>query len=105
MDGGEVYFASAAVPDMDRYRSYIAHLNLPRNQEDTLILEVFRMMGNFVDRAFGDDPVQHVHEMRARDEKQIPPVVSSADINPKDDTSLSSAFASPAAGRERKERT
>lgn len=104
MDGGNVYFSSPAAPDLERYRSYIADLNLPREEETELLLVIYRMMGSFVNRAWGDDPVQHVHEIRARDEKAIPPMVSSAQVHQNDPASLSSAFTSPASGKRKKER-
>lgn len=45
-------------PDYDRYRPHMAQFNLSKAEEDDLIHIVFAMMQSFVDRAFGDDPVQ-----------------------------------------------
>ena len=91
-----------AAPDLSRYRAQVAHLS-PESEAD-LLVTIWRIMGNFVDRAFGDDPVQHVNEIRAKDEMRIPSVVSSGNTHPDKEAHLSSAFSSPASGRERKER-
>jgi hypothetical protein len=90
---------------LSKYRDHVAHLDMSEAAKDDLLNVVWRIMGNFVDRAFGDDPVQHVHETRARDEKRIPPVVSSGNKHPDSKARLSSAFTSPASGRGKEERT
>jgi len=54
--GGEPVAALAF--DADRYRHYVAHLNMTPAQEHDVLNAVWRMMRSFVDRAFGDDPVQ-----------------------------------------------
>lgn len=101
----DTYSAEAAASDeIGRYLAYVAHLDMPLSAKIEMISALQRIMSSFVDSAFGDDPIHHVHESHARDEKRIPPVVSSKDTNPETDKSLlSSAFTSPAAGRERKE--
>lgn len=90
--------------DLSRYRSYVAHLGLAPEREDAVLLSVWAMMGGFVDRAFGDDPVQHVHEIRAKDEGHSTVMLGSTKSQTKD-ASLSSAFSKPAAGRRKKERS
>ena len=66
-------------PDLDRYRSYVAHLDMPEAAKDAMMLAVYRMMQSFVDRAFGDDPVQQCGRLEdkkhAKDEPAIMPVV------------------------------
>ena len=91
--------------DLSRYRSHVVHLNLAPEREAELLVTVWHIMENFVDRAFGDDPVQHVHEMRVMDEDGPAVMVGSGNTQsqPYDDR-LSSAFASTAAGRRKKER-
>ena len=44
--------------DLSRYRRHVEHLDLPDEQKDELLLALWRIMESFVDRAFGDDPVQ-----------------------------------------------
>ena len=84
--------------DIESYRVHVAHLGLSAEKETELLVTVWRMMGSFVDRAFGDDPVQHVNEMRSRDETRRSVVVGLDKVQPQtDDASLSSAFSSPAA--------
>jgi len=83
---------ATTAPHLDRYRIHLAHLNMPTERQTALLLALEHILASFVDRAFGDDPVQHVHESVARDEKTIPPVVKSEESNPKqDDTRRSSA--------------
>ena len=96
---------SAAADLMARYLGQIAHLDMPLPAKIEMISALHRIMGNCVDRAFGDDPVQHVHEMRERDEKRIPSVVSSPHTHSDKKARLSSAFTSPASGKRREERT
>lgn len=97
---------SASGLDLSRYREHVAHLDMPDAAKDELLNVVWRIMGNFVDRAFGDDPVQHVNEIRGRREVRHRPVVGLAEVQSKPNTeSLSSAFIPPAAGRGRKERS
>jgi hypothetical protein len=94
-----------AANEMARYLAHIAHLDMPLSAKIEMVSALRLIMASFVDSAFGDDPVQHVHEMRARDEVRQSAVLGSDDTQfQKDDTDLSSAFASPAAGGEKKER-
>jgi hypothetical protein len=46
--------------DLDKYRKHIAHFDLPEDKKSELLRIVWRIMQSFVDRAFGDDPVQQV---------------------------------------------
>lgn len=87
---------------LSKYREHVAHLDMTEAAKEELLNVVWRIMGNFVDRAFGDDPVQHVDGSRVRDARRIPPVVKSD--KPRNSKSvLSSAFRKPAAGRRGKE--
>ncbi|WDR02374.1 hypothetical protein PSQ19_17440 [Devosia algicola] len=94
----------AATEWMAGYLSHIAHLDVPLSAKIEMIAAMRQIMASFIDSAHGDDPIQHVHEMHARDEKRIPAVVSSGNTPPDIKASLSSAFASPASGKRRKER-
>lgn len=92
--------------DFSRYLHHLAHLDLPLEAKIEMLRAVQDIMRSFVDRAFGDDPVQHVNEIRARDEVRRSPVIASEKVQSQtDDADLSSAFASPAADRGRKERS
>jgi hypothetical protein len=51
--------ASSPEPELARYRRHVEHFDLPEAKKDELLRAVWRMMKSFVDRAFGDDPVQH----------------------------------------------
>lgn len=44
--------------DLERYLGHIAHLDLPLEVKINLIRALHEMMRSFVDRAFGEDPVQ-----------------------------------------------
>jgi hypothetical protein len=89
---------------MAEYLSLIAHLSMPLSAKIEMIDALRQVMASFVDSAFGDDPIQHVHEMHARDEKRIPAVVPSGNSIPPTKSGLSSAFSSPARGKRRKDR-
>lgn len=52
-------------PDFDKYRSLVAELDLTDEQKDELIQTLWSIMGSFVDRAFGNDPVQQVTAQEA----------------------------------------
>lgn len=94
-----------AANEMTRYLAHITHLDMPLSAKIEMVSALRLIMASFVDSAFGDDPVQHVHEMRARDEVRQSAVLGSDNTQfQKDDTDLSSAFASPAAGGGKKER-
>lgn len=98
--------AEAAASDhMAAYLGHIAHLDMPLSAKIEMISALRQVMASFIDSAYGDDPVQHVHEMHAADEKQIPAVVSSGNTPENTNARLSSAFASPARGKRGKERS
>lgn len=50
--------AKALAFDPARYRHHLAHLNMSEDAQAELLDVLWRMMGSFVDRAFGDDPTQ-----------------------------------------------
>ncbi|MEX0957589.1 MAG: hypothetical protein WDZ83_20535 [Rhizobiaceae bacterium] len=84
--------------DLDKYRHHVDRFDLPEEQKKELLKAVWRIMQNFVDRAFGDDPVQHcmmlegrphADEARARDSSQAGP--------PKDGTTRAAAGGKSAA--------
>lgn len=107
--------------DLSRYRRHVEHLDLPDAQKDELLLALWRIMESFVDRAFGDDPVQqrgenavsiehggralppHAQETQENDETRVRPVVDSLPStkteNPKD---LADSFRSTSGGGGRK---
>jgi hypothetical protein len=51
--------ASSPEPELARYRRHVDHFDLPEAKKDELLRTIWQMMKSFVDRAFGDDPVQH----------------------------------------------
>ncbi|SMC78003.1 hypothetical protein SAMN05880593_106246 [Rhizobium sp. RU36D] len=89
-----------AVPlsvDLEKYRRHVDHLDMPEDRKTELLLSLYTIMRSFVDRAFGDDPVQqarsHVDETRAKDETGILPVVQFAeDPTTPDKEDLSDTF-------------
>ena len=104
MDHKEPKPTEADAGDMiSNYLGYIAHLDMPLAAKIEMIGALQQIMRSFVDRAFGDDPVQHVHGIYAEGESDAPPVLELKAIQTPD-PSLSSAFRSPAAGRRKKER-
>src|SRR5690606_21479071 len=44
--------------DLEKYRRHVAHLDMPEERKTELLRVIWNIMQNFVDRAFGDDPVQ-----------------------------------------------
>lgn len=97
-----------AAPDLSRYRAHVAHLDLPPDAEAELLRTVWRMMSNFVDRAFGDDPVQRsgrVVDRSLADASASPEkMLRSRSIqNASNERALSGAFQVNAAGKRRKE--
>lgn len=46
-------------PDITKYREYVDRFDINEDQKIALIHTIWNAMGSFVDRAFGDDPVQH----------------------------------------------
>jgi hypothetical protein len=91
--------------DLSRYRSHVAHMGLAPEHEAELLATIWHIMENFVDRAFGDDPVQHVHEMRVMDDGRSKVMLGSDKIQSQTQDRLSSAFVLPAAGGRKKARS
>jgi len=52
-------------PDIEKYRKYVDHFDIPEAQKIEMIHIVWRMMQSFVERAFGDDPVQQCLDLKA----------------------------------------
>lgn len=77
--------SDALAPDLDRYRRHVEHFDLSEAQKTDLLHAVWRIMQSFVDRAFGDDPVQQVRATRERSLRGCPvrPVI---DVPPLVDT-------------------
>ena len=50
--------APSATSDLTQYLDHVAHLDMPVAMKIDLISALHEMMRSFVDRAFGDDPVQ-----------------------------------------------
>jgi len=46
--------------DIDRYRPLLERLDWPEEQKVAALTEVWKIMGSFVDRAFGDAPEQQL---------------------------------------------
>mgnify|MGYP000533662072 CR=1 FL=1 len=50
--------------DLERYRQYVADVDMPESQKDELIGIVANIMAHFVDAAFGETPEQIILEQR-----------------------------------------
>lgn len=48
--------------EIQKYRKHVEKFDLSDQEKDELICVVQSIMQNFVDRAFGDDPVQLCHD-------------------------------------------
>lgn len=100
--------ASDAVFDAEKYRHHVAHIDMPDDRKAELLFAVWQIMQSFVDRAFGDDPVQqvlrvrHVDALSMEDETAGPSVVGSSETHDKQQR-LTSAFRPNAADRRGKE--
>lgn len=86
----------------EKYLAHLAHLDMPLAMKIELIAALQAIMQSFVDRAFGDDPVQQIGRQRAtlagtsdtEDAGGTPPVVDLAPATPMetDDNDLTGAF-------------
>ena len=103
MEGVSLNTLDAAVSEQfAEYLSLIAHMDMPLSAKIEMISALQHLVENFVERAWGDDPVQHVNGIQADDEMIDHVVVGSFEPNT-NDLSLSRAFAPPAARRREKE--
>lgn len=93
-------------PNLDRYRPYVAHLDMPEARKAELLLAVWRIMQNAVDRAFGDDPVQRCLGLEdKRCEKDEPDALPVIDLDKGDaGKTLSDSFHQQVIGDDRKEK-
>ena len=100
--------ASDVVFDAEKYRHHVAHFDMPDDRKAELLFAVWQIMQSFVDRAFGDDPVQlalaarHVDALDEQDESAGPSVVGSSH-NHDNQQGLTNAFRPNAAGARGKE--
>lgn len=87
---------------LEKYLVHLAHLDMPLAMKIELIAALQAIMQNFVDRAFGDDPVQQVAKQRERlegksdadDAVDAPPMVgsSTSTLTETDNNELTGAF-------------
>ncbi|GAA4170809.1 hypothetical protein GCM10023069_29430 [Shinella granuli] len=100
--------ASDVVFDAEKYRHHVAHFDMPDDRKAELLFAVWQIMQSFVDRAFGDDPVQqvlrarHVDSLSIEDESAASSVIGSSETHNKQQR-LTSAFRPNAADRRGKE--
>lgn len=67
-------------PDITKYREYVDRFDINEDQKIALIHTIWNTMGSFVDRAFGDDPVQHcLQSENAKDSGHASRVLESKD--------------------------
>lgn len=59
------------VEGLEKYLAHLAHFDLPLAVKIELIAALQAIMQNFVDRAFGDDPVQQVGKLSGRAEGNL----------------------------------
>lgn len=92
---------------LDRYRQHVRHLGLSEEAETALLTSVRDIMSSFVNRAFDDDPIQHVQAPTGLPLKSASAgedVVSSSPTDPTTKkTSLADAFIPTVAHGQRKE--
>lgn len=61
--------------DIQKYRKHVDNFDLSDQEKDELIRVVQSIMQNFIDRAFGDDPVQLCHNPDNSKDALAKPVV------------------------------
>ena len=70
---------TASTFDPETYRAHVDHFDMDADAKVALLRAVWLIMQSFVDRAFGDDPAQHVRghvdRLTVRDETAASPVV------------------------------
>lgn len=66
-------------PDIEAYRKYVDHFDIPEEQKIEFIHTVWRMMESFVDRAFGEDSVQLSLASKAKNDGQESGTMLSSD--------------------------
>lgn len=52
--------------DLTKYRRHVEHLDLSDREKTELLAALWQIMESFVDRAFGDDPVQQAQQQIVR---------------------------------------
>lgn len=92
--------------DLEAYLALLAHLDMPVSMKIELIIALRAMMQNFVDRAFGDDPVQLAAQGRGQqietDAESAESMISSNAENSDNPNMLSNGFqrsAKPGGGK------
>lgn len=91
--------AAAPSPTTEEFEKYLVHLadlDMPLAMKIELIRTVGIMMQSFVDRAFGDDPVQMAKKPRdgrnKKDTERAPPVLNSQPDTQDNPKHLTSGF-------------
>lgn len=59
-------------PDLDKYLHYLDQLECSSEQKIEMMTVVWRIMENFVDRAFGSDPTQQALHVNHKTSGQSP---------------------------------
>lgn len=93
--------------EFSNYLHHLGHLDLPLEAKIEMLRVLQEMMRSFVDRAFGDDPVQLARrdgdEIRIAREADSSSVVSLEDHNSTEDKAPTDAFPQRAGRATRKE--
>jgi len=93
---------SEAVGELEKYLAHLAHLDMALPMKIELIRSLHAIMQSFVDRAFGDDPVQQALYPESKSiEMADPNLAPMIELNITTDNQtedLSTAFRDPAAG-------
>tara|TARA_R110002072_G_scaffold41588_3_gene116583 strand:+ start:740 stop:997 length:258 start_codon:yes stop_codon:yes gene_type:complete len=57
-------------PDVEKYLTMIEEWDMPREQKTAFIHDLWHIMEGFVDRAFGQHPVQHARDKSSQANRQ-----------------------------------
>lgn len=95
--------------DLEKYRKHVAHFDLPEEKKTELLRIVWKIMQSFVDRAFGDDPVQLARGRGDKSEQKdapdsLPVIDWEEDHTPDNQRELTRSFRASSDGDEGRKR-
>ena len=98
LDAAACASSEQTIGKLDAYLVHLAHLDMPIGMKIDLIAALHAIMQSFVDRAFGDDPVQQVRRAEGKpDTEDAAASLSVVDFDPTtptetEDNELADAF-------------